>query len=422
MINKIWIVLICGFSTLYATNYGLVIGIDNGNLIGAKNDAKQMAQIIRKKGVKSITSLYNQRATRANILGAFGRIVNNANSHDRVYLFFSGHGTSYYDPSIRNNQRLRNLLKNTGALIPWGVSVGQYERGMILAKRDLAPLFDRLESNRVPTIIIFDACFSGSAYKESSAPVNNHSIFYPITTRGADYPYQYIVYMSGATRSDYTAESRSKQRGYFSMDVSHCLSKYHTLNLVRACMLKSSLPSIVLPSHGSRQLFGKKGIVVVATPSKNLTDELFDMAIESEAFRLYVKNQEGKLSQNYNITDSYFVYADNKPAGYLALFSREDNQIKIYYPNNKTIAKLNAKSNKRRLTLRAEPFSDNKTEQKEEFVGFLIDKESAKKLQMIYNQSSSDGTLNKEALQKTINTLKDKGFYGSQFTVIVHQN
>ena len=414
----IWILLV---ASLYAgESRGLLIGINDGLLSGTVNDVKKMKKLLQDRGVTKIKTLYNKQATKANILKYLKDIVKNSNSGDRVYFFFSGHGTSSYDPAIQKYPRVKNMLENSGGLIPWNVKPKQYEKGMISAKYDLAPLFQTLDNKGVESVIIFDACFAGSAFKDSKNYEDDRKLpIYATATRGVqDYPYKHIIYLSATTQSDYASESKKHKRGYFSMAITNCLRENQTLNNLKKCLYKQKMPQtpIIFP-HKNKNLFSSnrknKDIIVQPKRTKLLGEELFDMVIESEAFRVYAKNK---------IANSYFIYAKNKPDGYLALFSREDNKIKMYYPNNKTIAKLNANSNKRRLTLKTEPFLDNKTEQKEEFVGFLIDKDSAKELQIIYNQSSSDGILSKEALEKTINTLQDKGFYGSKFRIIVRKN
>ena len=85
-----------------------------------------------------ISKLYDENATKENILQNLRRIVKKTKKGDSFYLFFSGHGTSAYDPSLQNNQKLKNMLKDTGGLIPWGISIDDYESGLIIAKKSPA--------------------------------------------------------------------------------------------------------------------------------------------------------------------------------------------------------------------------------------------------------------------------------------------
>ncbi len=256
MRGKIYFILIFGISLLRSDDYALVIGINNGYLVGAKRDAIAMSSLLKQRGVEQVTTLYNEAATKENILGHLKDMVRKAGSGDRVYLFFSGHGTSAFDPSIQNNHALKVLLRDTGGLIPWGASTSDSAEDLIIAKRDLSPLFKILENKKVKSVIMFDACFSGSAYKDITANrLSNHSLFYSSISREADYPYKHIVYFSASTRSDYAAESRDKKRGYFSIDISRCLKQYNTLNDARECMKRSTLPSVILPRNGDSELF-----------------------------------------------------------------------------------------------------------------------------------------------------------------------
>jgi len=406
MIRFIWI-LILGFSTIWAEDYALVIGVDGVNLIGAKRDANDIANILRQKGVRNITILRDKQATKNAILSKFRHIANIVTSHDRVYLFFSGHGTSYYDPALQKYPKVKRKLKNTGALIPWGASANQYNK-IIVASRDLKPIFRKLERKRVLTMVIFDACFSGEAYKRLPTK-SNHSIFYPINTHKTDYPYRYIIYISGATRSDFTAESRSEKRGYFSMDIGNCLRKYSSLDGVRRCMLSSKFPSVVLPRKGDKVLFAKKDIILVPKKPKLLGDELFNLANQSDRFRIYSQKPNGKLSQNYTTTERLLIFVENTSSGYLALFSRQNGKLKMIYPNQKTLARLNAHSNKMRFTITAkEPFGE------EEFVGFLVDRESALRLQKFDSVEKN--------IKKISEIIANGGFDGSRFSVIGHKN
>jgi len=414
------LILLLGFSKLLATDYALVVGIDSHGLVGAKNDAKDMVTILKSRGVTNIKTLYNRKATKTNIINAFQDIVKSATSKDRVYFFFSGHGTSYYDPSLNRYPNVKKLLKNTGALVPYGAYQYEYNR-LIVSSKHLAPLFRTLDKDRVQTIIMFDACFSGGAYKDGLHQANNHAHYFTITTKVKDYPYKHIVYISGATRSDYSAESNSENRGYFSLDLSNCFRQYSSLNGIRTCMLSSQLPSIVLPKTGNRRLFAKKDIIVQPKKVEKVGDELFDLAIESNKFLLYAKNKSGQVSKNYNAIESYSIYIKNQPSGYLALFSREENRIKIYYPNNKTLGKLNANSNKVRVKLKTNTPPNNSDESQEDFVGFLVDRTTATKLLEIYNGSSADGFIDKKGVKKVVDTLKNRKFYGGRFTILTHR-
>ncbi len=242
-------------SVVYAQDYALSIGINNAGLRGASNDAKELKEFLQAKGV-SVISLYNEDATKKRILQNLHKMIEYMRSDDRLYLFYSGHGTNSFDPSNSNRPHIQEMLKNTGALIPWDIDSSNYAQGLIISKRDLVPLFRRLEEKRIETIVMIDACFAGSSYK-SFGGMNQTSIslFYKTRSQEMEYPYKYITYICASTRSDYTAESSQEARGYFSMDLVKCLTQSTHLNGLRTCMRGSSLPSIILPKTGDRKIF-----------------------------------------------------------------------------------------------------------------------------------------------------------------------
>ncbi len=242
-------------SLVYAKDYALSIGINSNGLKGAKLDAKEMKDFLQSKGV-SVISLYNKEATKERILINLKKIIKNMRNEDRFYLFYSGHGTNSFDPFNANKPYIKEILKDTGALIPWGLESAEYEKGLIISKRDLVPLFRQLEKKKIETIVMIDACFSGQSYKSFGKTKNtNISFFYNHRSQEVIYPYEYITYISASTRSDYTAESFNQARGYFSIDLIECLKRDNRLNALRVCMKGSSLPSLLLPKIGDRKLY-----------------------------------------------------------------------------------------------------------------------------------------------------------------------
>ena len=257
MLKAITLFILLSSTFLFAQKYALVIGINQGSLLGAKNDAMAMSKLLKSKRIEIIYALYDEEATKKKILNTFNYIVNNATSNDQIYIFFSGHGTNFYDPNIQHNTKLKNQLKDTSALIPWDVSPSNYGESIIIVKRDLAPLFRKLDKQHISTLVMIDACFSGAGYKsfklEQKEPLAVS--FYEERSSFAHYPYKYITYISGATRSDFSVESPGKKRGYFSLDIDKCLRQYDRLNLLRDCMKGSKLPVLILPSNGDKKLF-----------------------------------------------------------------------------------------------------------------------------------------------------------------------
>jgi len=419
------LILLLGFSKLLATDYALVVGIDNHGLVGAKNDAKDMVSILKSRGVKkrNIKTLYNKKATKTNIINTFQNIVNNATAKDRVYFFFSGHGTSYYDPSLKAYPNVKKLLKHTGALVPYGAYPYEYNK-LIVASEHLAPLFRTLDTHQVETIIMFDACFSGGAYKGGLHQANNHSHYFTITTKVKDYPYKNIVYISGATRSDYSAESSSENRGYFSLDLSNCFRQYSSLDGIRTCMLSSKLPSIVLPKTGDKRLFAKKGIIVEAKKVERMGEGLFELTTNNDSLYLHTQDKETKeFTRNYTPKTPLDLYLKNDEAGYLVFFMlNAKGKLQMVFPTNTRTPFISANSDKYRLTLSVKNSSNPKDFGEEHFIAFLVNKPTAQLLQEI--RIKLDGGVIKEndILKKIITIIKENQKGGTQFSVISHKN
>lgn len=249
---SLWL-LFC--SVALSQDYALSIGVNNNGLTGAKKDAQNMKKFLGLKGVHVI-ALYNENANKERILQNINLLIKNLKKGDRFYLFFSGHGTNSFDPAIADDVKLQKLLQDTGALIPWDTQKGDYEDGLIVSKRDLVPLFKKLEAQKVETLVMVDACFSGGSYKSiGDNLIENIDLFYKTRSAKPIYPYHYITYISASTRSDYAIESREFNRGYFCVDLIECLKKEQTLSALRTCMHKGSLPYVILPQEGEKKLF-----------------------------------------------------------------------------------------------------------------------------------------------------------------------
>jgi len=248
MFKKLFFILFLFYSlSLHAQTYSLIIGINNGNLIGAENDARAMATLLQKKEIDITHKLIGSRATKSNILNAFKDIVHRANkAGDWVYLFFSGHGSSPFDPAIANNKRVQKQLRGTGALIT-------ADSKRLIIRDSLAPLFRALDRKKVHTIVIFDACFSGMAYKELFNQQNNFAFYTKTPTQKIAFPYKHLRFFSSSTYSDFSSENQKTRRGYFSQAITSCMATNHTYNGIKACLnrIKSNkkLPQqpIILP-------------------------------------------------------------------------------------------------------------------------------------------------------------------------------
>ena len=416
MLKKIIMFFCFLTASLYAQTHALVIGINNGNLIGAQNDAYAMSQLLRDKNIQNIKTLYGNNATKQNIVNSFRQIVKNAKPNDWVYLFFSGHGTSPFDPYNRNRPQLRKRLKNTGALLA-------SDNQLVVIKESLAPLFRTLDKRGVHTIVIFDACFSGMAYKDVFNQGSNLPFYTPQPTRKTAYPYNHLIYLSSSTYTDYSAESSQHKRGYFSMAITHCLAKNHTRNGISACLNKikytyKKLPQIpiILPKTNF-SVFPSYTKDISITPTYfSLKEQLFNLANSTKDFQLYAENSQGIPSKNYAVGEKVYIRLDSKKSGYFVLFQMgESNKLKLSYPNAEKLPYIYADTNKKILELTATPPVG------EELMGaFLVNKSTALELQKLYKKTN--GELSDVADIKKAMSLIEKGqMVGSKLLWISHK-
>ena len=417
MFKKLFIIVFYFYSVfLYAQTHAVVIGINNGNLIGAENDARAMSQLLKQKNIQNIQTLYGRDATKNNILNKFKKIVKNAKSNDWVYLFFSGHGRSPFDPYIRNNKKLQQKLKGTGALIT-------ADNRMLIVRDSLAPLFKTLDRSGVHTIVIFDACFSGMAYKDISNQEQNFVFYNNPPTQKLPFPYKNLSFFSSSTYSDFASENPQKKRGYFSMAITHCLAKNHSRKNISACLNEikyryKKLPQkpIILPKYNFSVFPSHTKDIKIEPTHFSLKEQLFNLAQPSKEFQLYAQNSQALTSKNYKIGEKFSVYLNSKVSGYFVLFKMgESNRLELSYPNRKKMPYIKANSNKKILSLTATAPSG------EEIIGaFLVNKKSALELQNLYKKTN--GNLTKEAdIKRAMHLIEANQMVGSKLLWISHE-
>jgi hypothetical protein len=84
-----------GAGQTFQRSYAIVIGIKTykslRTLPNASSDAKSIAALLKAQGYQ-LTELYDQDATRSNIIDAMDTVARTVDEHDRVLFFFAGHG------------------------------------------------------------------------------------------------------------------------------------------------------------------------------------------------------------------------------------------------------------------------------------------------------------------------------------------
>lgn len=126
------------------------------NLNGCVNDAEAMKTMVMAKygfSQQHIRQLYNQEASRENILSAITELLQSSQKGDAVLIFYAGHGSQVVNSlSAEQDQRDETI-----------VPADAYKGAADIRDKELAALFNRLLDKGVVLTVIFDSCHSGSA-------------------------------------------------------------------------------------------------------------------------------------------------------------------------------------------------------------------------------------------------------------------
>ena len=98
----IYLFLLLSLSVTSQTKRALVVGLGQQqdkawNKINGDKDVPIVQGMLKSAGFKSVTTLVNQQATKAGIIGAFKRMAASCKQGDVVYIHYSGHGQQMTD-------------------------------------------------------------------------------------------------------------------------------------------------------------------------------------------------------------------------------------------------------------------------------------------------------------------------------------
>jgi len=140
--------------------YAFIIGIDNyhgawDRLKNAVRDAKAVETLLKQSfQFDSVQALYNEHATRDEILGAIDNFTTSLRKDDNLLIYFSGHGTI--------QQR-----SNRGYWVPSdadGKSTSRY-----ISHSELKDRIASFQGRHI--LVVADACFSGEILKGAPLPL-----------------------------------------------------------------------------------------------------------------------------------------------------------------------------------------------------------------------------------------------------------
>jgi len=140
-----------------ANKRALCIGINNypgvdSDLSGCVNDAKDWKAALQGRGY-GVATLYDQDATRQNVLDALAKLVRSGKSGDSLVFTFSGHGSWIPDTNGDESDQRDEML------CPHDIGKNKY-----LLDDDLAEVFGK-KADGVRLYFISDSCHSGSVSK-----------------------------------------------------------------------------------------------------------------------------------------------------------------------------------------------------------------------------------------------------------------
>ncbi|MFH1004866.1 MAG: caspase family protein [Bacteroidota bacterium] len=140
--------------------YALIIGINKyggtwSPLVNAVNDAKAIEAILKTKyKFDNFRTLYNEQASRTNIISEMEWLVQNIKEQDNVFIYYSGHGEF--------KQEL-----NKGFWVP--VDATTKSTANYISNADIQTYLGGIKSKH--TLLIADACFSGDIFRGSTISV-----------------------------------------------------------------------------------------------------------------------------------------------------------------------------------------------------------------------------------------------------------
>ena len=210
-----------------AANHALLIGIGKyktRTLEGPPHDVAALRGVLASKydfKRENIRTLINQEAVKSRILGEIEQLTHRTQPGDRIFIYFSGHGTSR-----RDDLMALPLPHGSGALVPADFSgdpdqsIEDLMSQLIVGRRDLRPMLERLDRDR-QVLMVFDTCFSGNTVRATGViqPLNlsryinleSRSVFKEERSIGSfeenlihdePYPYQNIFYISASSENE----------------------------------------------------------------------------------------------------------------------------------------------------------------------------------------------------------------------------
>ena len=150
--------------------YGLVVGIDdyigtNNDLAGAVNDARDIAQALKKAGAARVITLVDDQATKDTIVETWNALVGLAKKGDTIVFSYAGHGGQEPEPPGRNGEE-DGLNENFLLAKYQPTGIGTRER---IVDDEIFEWLTAAEAKGITVVLVADSCHSGTMNRSASA-------------------------------------------------------------------------------------------------------------------------------------------------------------------------------------------------------------------------------------------------------------
>jgi uncharacterized caspase-like protein len=166
-----------------AQSHALIIGVgqytqasESTPLLGVPKDMEVARRMAIAMGIPSnqIVELRDSRATKPNIVAALQQLRQKAGVGDRVFIYFSGHGTSY--SSAKGCEQ---------GFVPY--TLGRHTLDDVLTEEELASYTSKIAEKADKAIVMVDACFSGGLGAARTRSISQAAGMRPkVTARSGD--------------------------------------------------------------------------------------------------------------------------------------------------------------------------------------------------------------------------------------------
>ena len=141
--------------------YALLVAVDEyqgsewSQLKTPVNDANKIKDVLLGKyGFEEVITIYDEQATRANIINKIDKLAQNVTENDNILIYFSGHGIE---------------VGNEGYWVPADAITN--ERSQLIPNSEIKAALAKTVSQHA--LIMVDACFSSTIFKSSQISVQN---------------------------------------------------------------------------------------------------------------------------------------------------------------------------------------------------------------------------------------------------------